>query len=124
MTKYAALQSFFSGFDIPAYENTTVPDAEDRTFPYITYEAGSDSFGGEIALTFQIWYRSTSWVEANAKAEQISAAISRGGKIIRCDGGALWIKKASPFAQHLRDDTDDLVRRIVCNISVEYFTEE
>lgn len=124
MTKYAALQSFFSGFDIPAYENNTVPDAEDRTFPYITYEAGSDNFGGEIALTFQIWYRSTSWVEANAKAEQISAAISRGGKIIHCDGGALWIKKASPFAQHLRDDTDDLVRRIVCNISVEYFTED
>lgn len=123
MTKYAALHSFFEGFGIPAYENYTVPDADERTFPYITYEVGSDSFGGEIALSFSIWYRSTSWVAVNAKAEQISAAIGRGGKIIKCDGGAIWIKRAIPFAQHLNDDTDDMIRRIVGNITVEYLTE-
>jgi hypothetical protein len=124
MTKYAALHNFFEGFQIPVYEQDSLPDLKDRTFPYITYSVGTDSFNGEVALTFSIWYRSTSWVGVNTKAEEISTAISRGGKIIPCDGGAMWIKRATPFAQHLADDTDDMIRRMVCNISVEYFTED
>lgn len=124
MTKYAALQLFFEGFECPVYEQSTVPDEKEiDEYPYITYEAGTDSFGGEVALTFSIWDKGTSWLMANALAEEISAVIGRGGRLIECDDGAMWIKRGSPFAQHLTDE-DDMIRRIVCNITIEYFMED
>ena len=36
------------------------------------------------------------------------------------DGGAIWIKKANPFAQRLAEADDDMVRRIVINCEYEF----
>lgn len=125
MTKAAALYQFWASFGIDAYEeNSVYAMGEKPSFPYITYELNTDSFGDSgIPLSASLWYRSTSWVQANAKAEEISAEIGRGGKFIPCDDGYIWIKRRSPFSQAMGDDSDDMIKRILISVSVEFITE-
>ena len=120
MTKAAAIYQFWASFGLPAYEENSVPDTS--TFPYITYQLVTDSFENEVILTGSIWYRDTSWLNVNTKAEEISQAIGLGGKLIDCDGGKIWLKRGSPFSQNMGDDTDDLIKRKYINLSAEFFT--
>ena len=122
MTKAAAIYQFWNSFGLKAYEENTVPD--DADFPYITYQLVTDSFDYEIPLTASIWYRSESWTDINAKTEEVSQKISRGGKIIPCDGGAIWLKRGQPFAQSMGDESDNLIKRKYLNITAEYMTAD
>lgn len=122
MTKAAAIYQFWNSFGLTAYEENTVPT--DAAFPYLTYQLITDSFGGEVQTAASLWYRSESWTAANAKAEEISAYIGRGGKIIRCNNGCIWIKRGTPFAQNMGDDSDSLIKRKYLNLSIEYFTND
>lgn len=123
MTKAAALYNFWSGFGLPAYEETSVPTGDDAPdFPYITYQVVTDSFGGDIALTASVWYRSESWLQINAKTEEIAGHIGRGGRVIPCDGGAIWLKRGQPFAQSMGDEADDMIRRKYINLTAEFLT--
>ena len=122
MTKAAAIYQFWSSFGLTAYEENTVPT--DAAFPYITYQLVTDSFDREIQLSASIWYRSESWTAINAKTEEISQKISRGGKIIACDGGAIWLKRGQPFAQSMGDESDDLIKRKHLNITAEFMTAD
>lgn len=123
MTKAAALYNFWSGFGLPAYEETSVPTGEDApAFPYITYQVVTDGFGGDVALTASVWYRSESWLEINAKTEEIVKHLGRGGRVIPCDGGAVWLKRGQPFAQSMGDDADNMIRRKYINITAEFLT--
>lgn len=143
MTKAAALYKFYSSFELPAFEENAVPsdpDSEsvsypdeldvhyyggvDGEYPYLTYELITDSLGSEIPLSFSIWYRSESWKAANAKEKEISAAIGRGGKFLPCDGGAIWLKRGTLFAQRMGDDSGKDVKRIYFNISAEFITAD
>lgn len=120
MTKAAAIYQFWSGFGLTAYEENTVP--EDAAFPYITYQLVTDSFDSEVAAAASLWYRGESWTAINAKTEEISAHIGLGGKIIKCDGGRIWIKRGQPFAQNMGDESDDLIKRKYLNLTFEFFT--
>lgn len=124
MTKAAALYNFFSSFGIPAYEENSIYDSKiELTFPYLTYEVRTDSFGNtDTALSFSLWYRSSSWVQANAKSAEISREIGRVGKLLECDDGKLLLMRSHPFAQNTGDDSDNLIKRIVHNISVRFYT--
>ena len=122
MTKAAAIYQFWSSFGLTAYEENTVPT--DAAFPYITYQLVTDSFDREIPLTASIWYRSESWAGINDKTEEISQKISRGGKIIPFDGGAIWLKRGQPFAQSMGDESDDLIKRKYLNITAEFMTAD
>ena len=122
MTKAAAIYQFWNSFGLTAYEENTVPD--DAAFPYITYQLVTDSFDYEIPLTASIWYRSESWTAINAKTEEVSQRIGRGGKIIPCDGGAIWLKRGPPFAQSMGDESDNLIKRKYLNITAEYMTAD
>ena len=122
MTKAAAIYQFWSGFGLTAYEENTVPT--DAAFPYITYQLVTDSFEREIPLTASIWYRSESWTAINAKTDEISQTISRGGKVIPFNGGAIWLKRGQPFAQNMGDESDDLIKRKYLNITAEYMTAD
>ena len=122
MTKAAAIYQFWSSFGLPAYEENTVPT--DAAFPYITYQLVTDSFDREVPVTASIWYRSESWTGINAKTEEISQTISRGGKIIPCDGGAIWLKRGKTFAQSMGDESDDLIKRKYLNITAEFMTAD
>ena len=122
MTKAAAIYQFWNSFGLTAYEENTVPD--DAIFPYITYQLVTDSFDREIPLTASLWYRSEIWTAINDKTEEISQKISRGGKIISCDGGAIWLKRGQPFAQNMGDESDDLIKRKYINITAEFMTAD
>ena len=128
MTKAAAIYQFWNSFGIKAYEENTVIDADEEenpvepTFPYITYQLVTDSFDREVAATASLWYRSESWTAINAKTEEISAHIGLGGKIIKCDGGRIWIKRGQPFAQNMGDESDDLIKRKYLNLTFEFMT--
>ena len=122
MTKAAAIYQFWNSFGLTAYEENSVPD--DAAFPYITYQLVTDGFDREIQITASIWYRSESWTAINAKTEEISKKISRGGKIIPCDIGAIWLKRGQPFAQNMRDESDDLIKRKYLNITAEFLTAD
>lgn len=120
MDKEQALQSFFSQFDVPAYDEYTVP--EDAVLPYITYETITDNFGAQNVLTASIWDRNTSWASVIGILHKIENKLGYGGQTINYDGGLLWVKRGMPFAQRM-NDTDDSIRRIVLNLEIEYLSE-
>ena len=122
MTKAAAIYQFWNSFGLTAYEENTVPT--DAVFPYITYQIVTDSFDREVPVAASLWYRSESWTAINAKTEEISQTISRGGKIISCDGGAMWRERGQPFAQSMGDESDDLIKRKYLNITAEFVTAD
>lgn len=119
MTPEAAIYGFMSGFGIPAYAATSVPD--DAEFPYLTYDlATGDFIDGEVSITVNLWYRGDSEAEPNAKAREIAERITSGGRIIAFTGGAVWIKKGSPFCQSMGDTADDKIKRRYINLNLEY----
>lgn len=122
MTKAAALHQFFSSFGMTAYTATSVP--EDAVFPYLTYELITSAWeGGEVGLTVNLWFYTTSEAVPNAKAEELSEAIGMGGKILRCDGGYIWLKRGSPWCQSLADETSPTIKRRYINVTAEYLTK-
>ena len=124
-TKAATIYEFWNSFEMPAYEENSVPTGEDAPeFPYITYQLVTDSLGNEVAMTVSLWYRGTSWVEANAKTEEISQRIGRKGAVLDCNGGKVWIKQGTPFAQNMGDESDNLIKRKYLNITAEYLTAD
>ncbi len=118
MDKFQALDAFWNSFGLPAYDENTVPDK--ASLPYITYEVSSDSFGSSLMQTASLWYRSSSWADITNKCQQIEDFITRGGRMIVFDGGAMWIQMATPWAQRMSEPSDDMVRRIILNLNVEF----
>ena len=126
MTKASALYNFFSSFDIEAYEETLVPTGEEAPkFPYLTYQLITDSFDNEVLIPVSLWYRSeASLLALNSKTEEISQRIGRGGVFLDCDGGKIWIKRGSPFAQTIGDPNDNTIKRKLINITAEFLTAD
>lgn len=124
-TKAATIYEFWNSFNLTAHEENSVPTGEDAPkFPYITYQLVTDSLGNEVAMSASLWYRGTSWVEANAKTEEISQRIGRKGAVLDCNGGKVWIKRSTPFAQNMGDESDNLIKRKYLNITAEYLTAD
>ena len=120
MTKEAALQAFFEQF-LPSYAASAVP--EDVVFPYLTYELITSAWEeGEVGLTVNLWYYTTSEAAPNAKVREISKAIGMSGILAPCDDGAIWFKRGSPWAQSLTDSTDEKIKRRYLNVTAEYLT--
>ena len=120
MTKEAALQAFFERF-LPSYAASAVP--EDVVFPYLTYELITGAWEeGEVGLTVNIWYYTTSEAAPNAKAREISEAIGLGGVQLPCDGGTIWLTRGAPWCQSLTDSTDARIKRRYLNITANYNT--
>ena len=121
MTKAAALYNFFNSFGMPAYATTSVP--EDVIFPYLTYDLVLDNWGGgEVSTTVNLWFYTASEAIPNAKVQEISEAIGYSGKVLECDEGYIWIKRGSPWAQSLSDDTAPDIKRRYLNVTAEFFT--
>lgn len=121
MTKGEALYGFFSGFGIPAYEVNRVPvEAE---FPYLTYDAKTAAFGEPpVSLTVNLWFHTEDNTVPDAKADEIGQRLGRGGAIIRCADGAVWLRRGEPFYQALNDPTDSRINRRFINITAEFIT--
>lgn len=120
MNKIQALNQFWNSFrdgnDWKAYDASNVP--EDIPDKHITYDVSSDFFGYSVAQTISLWDKSTSWEDITLKSEEISKHITRGGLMFSYDGGAMWIKRANPWAQRLSDN--EQIKRLVLNIEIEF----
>ena len=122
MTKEAALQAFFEQF-LPSYAASSVPAEENGTDPYLTYELITGAWEeGEVGITANLWYYTTSQVPPNKKVREISETIGFGGVLVPCDGGAIWIKRGSPWAQSLTVEGNTNIKGRYLNISAEYLT--
>ena len=120
MTKGAALQSFFDSI-MTSYAESAVP--EDATLPYLTYDFIISAWdGGEVGLTVNMWFRTASEKEPNAAVDKLSKAIGLGGVQLPCDDGVIWLKRGSPWAQSLTDETDKTIKRRYINVTAEYLT--
>ena len=123
MTKAQAIQNFWSGFELTAWDSTTVPTGDNAPdFPFITYNVAEDRLGSDIALTASLWYRSSSWREIEEKASEIAQYIGSGGRTIPLDDGYLWLRIGYPYAQRMSDDSDDMIRRIYLILNAEFLT--
>lgn len=123
MDKEQALQAFWSRFGWTAWDENTVPDdaMEQTGGHYITYTVAVGEFETANALSASLWMRSRSWAEITAKSEEIYDRIGYGGRMMPYDGGRIWIRRGTPFAQRM-GDTDDSIRRIYINIEAEYLS--
>ena len=122
MDKAQAIHNFWSSFNLTAIDENSAYDTT-ITLPsnYITYEVQTSNLGDSVALTANLWYKSTSWSEISQKADEIAAYIGYGGKVIPIDDGYIWIKLGSPFAQRM-DANNDGIRRIYMTIMVDFLT--
>lgn len=118
MTKGAALQQFFSQF-LTAYTATSVP--EDVVFPYLTYDAVFDAWGGEpVSLTVNLWFYTESEAVPNAKVDEISKALEGGAVLDMGNGEYIVLHRGSPWCQALRDETNNNVKRRYLNVTADY----
>lgn len=111
----AALKTFFSGFDLPAYAEDSVPD--DVALPYITYSVSVPEWNQKASMYAQVWDRTKSNTGIIRKADQITAAIGQG-KNIPLEAGYLVIWPESPLIQ-IRVDGD--YRSAYINLSVNAY---
>lgn len=130
MNKIQTLHSFWRGFGLKAYDETSVPDMVDDGNgnliklepPYITYEVRDDEFGTSLLSSASLWYRDSGWGEITEKEQQIADFITRGGQMLKYDEGAMWIQKGTPWAQRMADPNDATIRRIVLSVVIEFLS--
>ena len=127
MTKAAALFGFYSSFDVPAYEENSVPTGDDAPeLPYLTYNIAVGDIHNDTALTASLWYAErdgySALREATDKAEEICTIVGRGGHVLPCDGGAIWIRLGIPKYQIMGDNTDPKIKRVYMNFTASYLT--
>lgn len=119
-TKGQAIQDFFASFDLEAYPSSSVPD--DVVFPYLTYDPVFDSFGKTVSSAVNLWYYTESQAIPNAKAQEIADKIGLGGIMLLYKGGAVWIRRGSPWCQALPDDTAPGIKRRLLNVEMEFIS--
>lgn len=121
MTKAEALHSFMSGFGLKAYAN----QAEDNAaFPYLVYEQTLGSFDdGALPIIINLWYYGDSIKEIIGKTQEISETIGYGGLFIPYDGGAIMIRRDTPFSQGQTDAADSKIKGRFIKITAEYLSQ-
>lgn len=118
MTQTAeALKSFFGGFGVPAYSETSVPD--DIQLPYITYPMKEPEWSQPTSFYIVLWCRTKGYVDALAKADQITAAIGDGVRLEIASGWVV-IRPENPLTQEMHDSDND-TKGIYINLKLNAF---
>lgn len=123
MTKNGAIHDFFNGFGLNAYPATSVPTSGDEMpdFPYITYIVPSDWGVERTSCSASLYYRTESWTGINAKVDEISQAVGLGMSL-ECDEGRIIVRKGSPWAQPMGDDSDNMIKRKILTFELLFAT--
>ena len=114
--KYQALQTFWSSFGLPAYDESTVPS--NAELPYITYETRVADIDTPVQANAYVWYRTKSWEEVSQKADEIAEYIKRMNAL-KFDGGFIHITNVGQ--QRMTDD-DDSIRRMYISVNMEFLS--
>lgn len=132
MNKQQAYNAFWSDFGVLAFEENSVPDEATiqrmidaglakAKYPYITYQVLTDSLDYAVSPTASIWDKNTSWERSDLLSNAIAKKIA-GMTPIKLDEGRMFIATGSPYSQHMDEEGDTSIRRIVLNLQVEFFT--
>lgn len=120
-----ALNEFWRGFGLPAYMVNTVPDEQPdgtpTSPPYITYSIVETEPLEPATHYAQVFYRGTALAGLLSKVDEIKEAIGNGA-IIKCNGGYVVLRPASPFIQ-LMIDADPDVRYAYINLQINCYHE-
>ena len=129
MDNWQALQSFWSGFEWPAYDEQTVfPEGYMKAYPHISYQSADGEFGKIAYLVAHLWDKdsdpySVNWSKIKQKASEIKDYIGQGGVKINVDGGQIWIKipESMTFSGPIGADPEDpTLKRMMINVEVEF----
>ena len=127
MDNWQAQHAFWSGFGWPAYDDqTTFIEGDQPAYPHITYESADGDFGAEAQLSIHLWNRSGSWAAIKQKAAEIKDALDGGGAKLNTDSGQIWLKipEGVTFSRPFETgSSDELVQRIMINVSAEFLTD-
>ena len=118
--KWQAQFNFWSRFNLPVYERDSVPDREDISYPYITYEAASSGFDEDVPVSASVWTRGEYWVTADYYADQIYGVLANGGVTVGYDTGMIWITPGVPFAESMGDPDDDMIKRKLLSVTLRF----
>lgn len=120
MNKWQAINDFWNRFNIPAYDENSIPD--DIDLPYISYSVQVGSLGDTLLMTASIYDRSTSWKFVSDKADAIADYVGRF-VVLPLDNGYLWLTPGVPFAQRMSDDVyNDTIKRMYIVLNGEFLT--
>lgn len=120
MDRWEAQYSFWASFGVPVYEANSVPDLDEVTFPYITYDARAAGFDGDVLANASIWTRGSSWAQADGLSDAIESRLKNGGETVAYDGGLIWITAEAPFAQSMGDPDDDRIKRKLLSVVLHF----
>lgn len=121
MTNVAkALSAFWNSFSIPAYLEDHVPD--DAQLPYITYTQVQPDWRESGSTQGRIWYKSNSFVDVNAKVDEIAEVIGEGHSIQTTDGLIVLYKDVN-FCQPQPFPEDSKIRVMYLNVIINAYTK-
>lgn len=120
MTRYEAQYQFWASFGFPTYEASHKIKDDERTYPYITYEAVSAEQLNNTPINVSIWTRSESYALVNRIAEEIQKRFEKGRTVIRYNGGAIWYTAEPNFMQMMGDPDDDAIKRMLITLTIHW----
>ena len=119
MDKFKAQDTYWNSLGLPAYNELTVPD--DAPVRKLTYQMVTGSLDGLLTASASVWDRSPSWSWIMQYVSSIEKLIDRQ---IAIDGGAMKVRKPiANFAQPMTDPADNMIRRIVLTVEIEFLAE-
>ena len=129
MTREQAIFDFWNSFNIPAFEENSVPTGENApAYPYITYQLVIDNFGSQVQTSASVYDRDkdnySALFQVLQKTAEIRRKISRGGIMLAFDSGVVWLKPNTPFSQIMGDSEDNAVRRAYLNMTAEFISAD
>ena len=95
------LKTFFSGFGLPAYTLSSVPDEVE--LPYITYPLTQPEWSEQATMYCQVWYPKNNLGSLLRKADQIAKAV-KDGRRFRLPDGYMVLYPSTPLIQIMTDE--------------------
>lgn len=120
-TKAAAFHAWLEeASGLTAYAASSVPD--DAEMPYATYEWAEGAWGGgDVAVAASLWFRTESEAAPNAAVARMGKRLGLSGELLPCDGGGMWVRRGTPWAQSAPDEGNSVKRRYL-NLEIEFIT--
>ena len=120
LNRWQAQYTFWSSFGLPAYEQNSVPDARDITYPYITYEVVGAPPISNTFINVSIWTRSSSPRIAMSIADKIFERFKSGEAEIKYNGGGFFMTPEDNFIQIMDDNSDKSIKRAILSLVIHW----
>lgn len=103
---------------LPCYVEGDAPTTAKA--PYVTHRIPTSSFGDVNSIEVDVWHTKGHAAEADALCKRLYRALGYGGQMVICDGGAVVLRRGTPFSQPVADDKAE--HRYI-NVDIEYLTD-